>query len=197
MGQRPRLVSRGKRSGTAALRHSTGCSPPSGTLSRLCSASRLFVNFYQPSFKLAEKVRVGARVTKRYHAPETPCARLLRSTAMTAAMKEQLQAAAAGLDPLALLDEIRSMQHHLSALASAKLVISSPQRDCDLDRYIKSHATAWQQGDVRPAHRKQSKPRRDWRTRQDPFEAAWLRVVAWLEVEPDRTKPTILVGMSV
>jgi hypothetical protein len=29
-------------------------------LSRLYSASRLFVNFFQPSFKLADKERVGA-----------------------------------------------------------------------------------------------------------------------------------------
>ena len=44
-------------------------------LGRLYTASRLFVNFFQPSFKLKEKIRNGARVTKRYHAPETPCAR--------------------------------------------------------------------------------------------------------------------------
>jgi hypothetical protein len=52
-------------------------------LSRLYAASRLFVNFYQPSFKLAEKKRNGARVSKRYHAPETPCARLLQSDAVS------------------------------------------------------------------------------------------------------------------
>ena len=49
-------------------------------LARLYSA-RLFVNVFQPSFKLAEKTRVGARVHKRYHAPATPCARLLASNA--------------------------------------------------------------------------------------------------------------------
>src|SRR3990172_2512023 len=42
-------------------------------LTRLYAASRLFVNFFQPSFKLATKTRSGARVIKRYHAPETPC----------------------------------------------------------------------------------------------------------------------------
>ena len=46
-------------------------------LSRLYAASRLFVNFFQPSFKLASKTRVGAKVRKTYHAPETPYARLL------------------------------------------------------------------------------------------------------------------------
>ena len=42
-------------------------------------ASRLFVNFFQPSFKLAGKQRDGAKVTKRYHPPQTPCERLLQS----------------------------------------------------------------------------------------------------------------------
>ena len=46
-------------------------------LARLYAAGRLFVNFFQPSFKLAEKTRRGCRVVKRYHAPATPCARLL------------------------------------------------------------------------------------------------------------------------
>ena len=36
-------------------------------LSRLYTTTRLFVNFFQPSFKLASKRREGARVRKRYH----------------------------------------------------------------------------------------------------------------------------------
>src|ERR1019366_6901616 len=44
----------------------------------------------------------------------------------------------------------------------------------------------------RPTHRKDPKPARDWRTRPDPFEAVWARVVAWLEAEPDRTAKELL-----
>jgi hypothetical protein len=36
---------------------------------RLYAAARLYVNFFQPSFKLKEKRREGAKVIKRYHAP--------------------------------------------------------------------------------------------------------------------------------
>ena len=36
-------------------------------LGRLYMSVRLFVNFFQPSFKLASKKRDGARVTKRYY----------------------------------------------------------------------------------------------------------------------------------
>src|SRR3984885_2637824 len=37
----------------------------------------LFVNYFQPSFKLAGKVRDGAKVRKTYHPPATPYQRLL------------------------------------------------------------------------------------------------------------------------
>src|SRR3954471_22446084 len=47
------------------------------TLARLYAAMRLFVNFFQPSFQLATKVRDGALVRKRYHPPATPCQRLI------------------------------------------------------------------------------------------------------------------------
>jgi hypothetical protein len=46
-------------------------------LARLYAAMRLFVNFFQPSFKLAAKTRDGALVRKRYHPPgDTPSAAL-------------------------------------------------------------------------------------------------------------------------
>jgi len=42
-------------------------------LTRLYAAMGLFVNFFQPSFKLASKTRDGALVRERYHLPATPC----------------------------------------------------------------------------------------------------------------------------
>ena len=35
---------------------------------------RLYVNYFQPSFKLMEKTRHGSVVIKRYSPPATPCA---------------------------------------------------------------------------------------------------------------------------
>src|SRR5215475_12189179 len=52
-------------------------------ITRLYAASRLFVNFFQPSFKLAAKRRDGAKVSKRYHPPQTPCERLLQSDSVS------------------------------------------------------------------------------------------------------------------
>jgi hypothetical protein len=156
-------------------------------LARLYAASRLFINFFQPSFKLAEKTRVGARVRKRYHSPATPCARLLAHESIPEVMKERLRTVAAALDPLQLLDEVRTMQHHLVIMSTVDAPHSLPQPTGDLDRFFKSLATAWQDGEVRPTHRAEPKPARDWRTRADPFEAAWPQVRAWLDAEPDRT----------
>ena len=156
-------------------------------LARLYSAARLFVNVFQPSFKLAEKTRQGARVRKRYHAPETPCARLLASDAIPAATKDRLHAVLGTLDPLALLDEIRAVQHHLAALAAGATVHPMPERDADLDGFLRSLALAWRAGEVRPTHRPRTRPPRHWRTRQDPFETTWPRIVQWLEAEPHRT----------
>lgn len=156
-------------------------------LARLYSATRLFVNFFQPSFKLTEKHRTGAHVTKRYLSPETPCGRLLAAAEIDDATKERLRAVLLTLDPLRLLDEIRSVQEHVARLGAGESSHALPHRDADLDRFLKSLAAAWKEGEVRPTHRKAQPPLRHWRTRLDPFESTWPTVVTWLEAEPDRT----------
>lgn len=166
-------------------------------LSRLYAASRLFVNFFQPSFKLKEKTRTGSRVTKRYHAPETPCARLLASDVISEGTKERLRSAAATLDPLRLLEEIRTMQHHIATLAAGQVHQVVPGRNADLDQFLLGLSTAWRDGEVRPTHRQEVKPRRYWRTRKDPFEAVWPTVEGWLEAGPDRTAKELLERLQL
>lgn len=164
------------------------------SLSRLYAASRMFVNFFQPSFKLIDKQRSGSRVVKRYDPPTTPCARLLASPSIEEAMKERLRGVAVSLDPLRLLDEIRASQSHLAELAAGSAVGIPPGRDPDLERFLAGLSTAWREGEVRPTHR--HKPpdgrQRYWRTRPDPFADVWPRVRAWLEAEPDRTAKDLL-----
>jgi hypothetical protein len=67
-------------------------------ITRLYGASRLFVNFFQPSFKLAAKHRDGAKVAKRYHPPQTPCERLLQSESISMAASPT-PGSASGVEP--------------------------------------------------------------------------------------------------
>jgi len=156
-------------------------------LTRLYAAARLFVNFFQPSFKLADKTRVGARVSKRYHLPQTPCGRLLESDTVSDGMKARLEDVALQLDPLGLLDEIRTAQHQLVDLADGHPAPAVSPPRTDLDVFLSGLATAWRDGEVRPTHRHHPQPHRHWRTRIDPFEAVWPGVCVWLDAEPDRT----------
>jgi len=80
---------------------------------RLYAAARLYVNFFQPSFKLKEKRREGAKVIKRYHAPSTPSERALAHPKVAAAVKKRLREQYRTLDPVALLAEIRAAHEEL------------------------------------------------------------------------------------
>jgi Integrase core domain len=156
-------------------------------LSRLYTASRLFVNFFQPSFKLKEKQRLGSRIIKRYHAPATPYARLVASSTISEQVKSQLNGIAETLDPLQLLDEIRRMQSHLALLSEGGHPHTPVAQQDDLSRFLSGLSTAWHQTEVRATHCKTLNPPRHWRTRKDPFETAWGTIQKWLEVDPDQT----------
>ena len=82
-------------------------------MARLYAAARLYVNFFQPSFKLKEKRREGAKVIKRYHNPSTPYERALAHPMVPEAVKKRLREQYRMLDPVALLAEIRAAQDEL------------------------------------------------------------------------------------
>jgi hypothetical protein len=82
-------------------------------MARLYAAARLYVNFFQPSFKLKEKRREGAKVIKRYHNPSTPYERALAHPMVPEAVKKPLREQYRMLDPVALLAEIRAAQEEL------------------------------------------------------------------------------------
>src|ERR1700741_1185361 len=89
-------------------------------MGRLYAAARLYVNFFQPSFKLKEKRREGGRVIKRYHAPSTPCSRALAHPRVTEAEKRRLREQYRTLDPVALLAEMRDAQAELGTRVDAR-----------------------------------------------------------------------------
>ena len=128
-------------------------------ITRLYGASRLFVNFFQPSFKLAAKQRDGAKVTKRYHPPQTPCERLLQSDGVLMAAKSTLREIAVDLDPLKLLEEMRAVQPHLAALADGDTPLPTTSEPPDLAAFVASLSSAWHAGEIRPTFSIEAKPR--------------------------------------
>jgi hypothetical protein len=178
-----RLVGYGRLSGLAATQ----------ALAQLYRASRLYVNFFQPSFKLKSKTRDGARVSKTYHAPATPCDRLLASPCVSEAVKSKLKEQFDRLDPVLLLRDIRAAQQVLSDIAARGPRDRSPvPAATDVSTFLDSLATAWKDGEVRPTHRKQPVTERWWRTRADPFAHAWPVVEGWLSDEPTATAKELM-----
>jgi hypothetical protein len=143
------------------------------------------VNFFQPSFKLLSKTREGAKVIKKYHAPATPCERLLERKDVSDECKEQLRRTLAALDPVRLLSEIREAQGVLVQLEVGVANTETAQTTVDLRGFVASLSTVWRDGEVRPTHRKRSNGPRTYRTRVDPFKAVWPQVQQWLNEQPD------------
>jgi hypothetical protein len=81
---------------------------------------RLHTNFFQPSFKLKEKRREGAKVIKRYHTPATPYARALAHPKLGETVKGKLREVHRTLDPVAFLAQMRDAQAELGARVDAR-----------------------------------------------------------------------------
>ena len=170
-----RLVGYGRLSGAEATK----------ALAQLYASSRLYINFFQPSFKLKSKTRDEARVKKVYYAPATPCERLVAHNAVAAAIKEKLTAQFMSLDPVQLLLEIRLAQQKLSDIAAhGNASRPAAPASSDIEVFVTSLSSAWKEGEVRPTHRKRANATHWWRTRVDPFAQAWPVVEGWLIAQP-------------
>jgi Integrase core domain len=176
-----RLAGYGRLSGLAAA----------GTLQRLYESARLYVNFFQPSFKLASKERFGAQVRKRYHPPLTPYQRLLASDAVDEQVKHCLREQFAVLDPVALLRSIRDAQEKLVEANPDTSSPISPQQP----EYFSAFATAWH-SDYRAPKGRKKVAKHWWRTRTDPFAASWPQLETWLMAEPNITAKELMARLS-
>lgn len=158
-------------------------------LRRVYEASRWYINFFQPSFKLKSKYREGARVHKQYELPDTPYRRLLAREDVPVETKEVLQRQMETLDPVMLLKHIRDAQDTVMALSQNRTPeVVAP----DVAGFVKSLATAWRAGEVRPTHQREPKPGRWWRSRPDPFAQVWPVLLSWLEERPDMEAKAML-----
>jgi hypothetical protein len=161
-------------------------------LARLYAAMRLFVNFFQPSFKLASKARDGALVRKRYHPPATPCQRLMADPRTSAEVRDRVQELRANLDPVHLLKEIRALQQQLVEIADKPaLGETAKPTSPTLEQFLSGLRTAWREGEVRPTSVAKAKPKRS-RRRPDPFAAVTVELQGWFEAEPWHTSRELL-----
>ena len=166
-------------------------------MARLYAASRLVVNFFQPSFKLKEKRREGAKVIKRYHPPATPCARALAHPKLSAAIKRRLRETYRGLDPVALLAEVRSCQTELGdRIGKRGLAAAAPATPPADPLTFASALGKAHTGEVRATHR-QAKRKYKTRVRMpsklDPHLAA---IEGWIAAEPQITALAIVARLA-
>lgn len=89
-------------------------------LNRLYALLSDYVNFFLPSMKLKEKVRDGAKVTRRYDEPQTPYRRVLALPDVPASVKRALTRRYNGLNPAALHREIVRLQKQLNTLSARR-----------------------------------------------------------------------------
>ena len=116
-------------------------------LGRLYTALRLFVNFFQPSFKLAAKARDGAQIRKKYHPPATPFQRLLADTRISEDVRGRVNTIYATLDPVLLLKDIRAAQEHLVEIADRPATVEAAAPGAPtIEQFLSGLRTAWQEG---------------------------------------------------
>ncbi len=172
-------------------------------MGRLYAAARLYVNFFQPSFKLKEKRREGAKVIKRYHPPSTPYERALAHPKVTLSVKKRLRDQYRSLDPVELLAEIRATQDELGNRVDRRAgqarglhtahASTAPATAATFAKTLGKTATV---GEPRATHRR---TRRPYKTRVrmpsklDPHIAA---IEGWLAEQPQLTALAIVGRLS-
>ena len=172
-------------------------------MARLYAAARLYVNFFQPSFKLKEKRREGAKLIKRYDDPSTPYERALAHPMVAEAVKERLRAQYRTLDPVVLLAEIRSAQEELgnridrraggvlreAAAVKSDVVVRSSTEPTAFARRLGNDLA---RGEPRATHqrpKRRYKKRIQMPSKLDPYVAL---IESWLAAEPQLTAIAIV-----
>jgi hypothetical protein len=169
-----------------------------GALARLYAASRLHTNLFQPSFKLREKTRIGARVVKRWHPPLTPAARALASGGVGEADKAALRDLLARSDPVALLLDIRAAQAELGRRVDRRgrdPGPTVPDSAAHLTAAERTLQAVSRQGEQRPIHRRPYRRTKPVPVRPSMLDPLRDGIEAWLRAEPALSAPAVLARL--
>lgn len=155
-------------------------------LNRLYAAARLHGNLFQPSFKLQEKRREGARVIKRYHAPEPPVARALAHVEVSETDKARLREMRIHADPVLLLAAVCAAQVELGKHVDERVTGAScgdTPAPIGLAQFTARLKVAWSEGEQQPTHQRRY-IRRKPIVRTSLLDAVRDQLLAWLEAQP-------------
>jgi hypothetical protein len=162
-------------------------------LGELYQASRLLVNYFQPSMKLQSKGIEGKQEHRIYDEAKTPLQRILLSGILPDEMQQEWRDTVASLDPLRLTQHVETLQRavwqcaegasgtmlvRFSLGACVSSVASSPQRDAPsvLTPMVSDPASV-----------------RDWsRSMDDPFLGEWEQIHAYVRARPMASAGEIL-----
>jgi hypothetical protein len=89
-------------------------------LNELYAQVRLQINYFLPSMKLLEKVRVGSKVIKRYDEAKTPFQRVLETGVLNGDAKAKVEKEFSGLNPVIIQRKICDIQDKLEKLVIRK-----------------------------------------------------------------------------
>lgn len=180
-------------------------------LNELYRATRLYINFFQPSMKLRIKHREGAKQQRTYDPAKTPFHRLLTEDVLPAKKQRYLQEVFESIDPIRLLQQIKVIQDAL--WKHAVIGITDPQ---NVDHPVTFDSTkcvngqpdnmntvavdfmnkSLEQGKRKYRRTKKPKVLHDWRSRKDPFEEVWAEICTWLEEHPERTAKSLFIKLQ-
>ena len=82
-------------------------------LQELYGRFTVYKNFFQPTMKLAEKVRTGGKIHRKYDEPKTPYQRLIESGQISATARKRLTAEYESLNVAQLRRQIEELQNRL------------------------------------------------------------------------------------
>jgi len=161
-------------------------------LGELYGALRLFTNLYQPSFKLKETIREGAKLKRRHYPPRTPQERLLALSQLRVAQRKALEELQRSSDPVALLETVRRCQASLASLLAGqenheqrpKTGALDPEQAStelrSLSRFLSNLQLLWQESQPLPEPKQK---RRYTPRRRTLFAEHQEQIEQWLESE--------------